>query len=306
MPDTANGPIRITPCQPCLGAEIGGVDLSRPIPTAVADALRAAILKYQVIVLRDQAITREQHLAFGRLFARDPAQPFGYLANHASPIEGFPEILRVFGDGKTKTAVDVWHTDDSRMVIPADLSILRARVVPALGGDTVFSSCVAAYAGLPEEVKQRIRYLKAWHGGGYSRRGNAHSHRGLFNEARLAPDTRPDVAQPLVRIHPETGQPALYFHEIAGAISGVTPEEDERLRHLLFDQIKKPEYQMRVRWTANAITVWDNRAVQHYAVADYSEPREMERITVAGIEPCIGYADLEANPALRARFPLTV
>jgi taurine dioxygenase len=301
MPETAGGPIRITPCQPCLGAEISGVDLTRPIPPEAADALRAAILKYQVIVLRNQDITRQQHLEFGRLFARNQAKPFGYLANHASPVEGFPEILRVLGDGKTKTGVDVWHTDDSRMVVPADLSILRSRVVPSLGGDTVFSSCVAAYAGLPDEVKQQIRYLKAWHGSGYSRSRNAHSHRALFNEANRSSDQRPDVAQPLVRIHPETGKPVLYFHEIAGAIIGLTPEEDERLRTFLIDQIKKPEYQMRVRWTANAITVWDNRAVLHYAVADYSEPREMERITVAGIEPCVGFAELEADPELRAR-----
>ena len=191
------------------------------------------------------------------------------------------------------------------MVIPADLSILRSRVVPSLGGDTVFSSCVAAYAGLPDAVKQQIRYLKAWHGSGYSRTSNAHSRQGLFNAANQAPDPRPDVAQSLVRIHPETGKPVPYFHEIAGAIIGLTPAEDERLRTLLFDQIKKPEYQMRVRWTANAITVWDNRAVLQYAVADYSEPREMERITVAGIEPCIGFADLEGDPALRARFPAT-
>ena len=109
MTDTAAAPIRITPCQPCLGAEISGVDLTRPIPPEVADALRAAILKSHVTVLRNQDIRRQQHLDFGRLFARNKAQPFGYLANHASPVEGFPEILRVLGDGKTKTAVDIWH-----------------------------------------------------------------------------------------------------------------------------------------------------------------------------------------------------
>lgn len=303
MLDRPDGPITITRCQPYIGAEIGGVDLTKPVPAEVADALRAAILKYQVIVLRDQNITRAQHLEFGRMFARNKAKPFGYLANHAFPVEGFPEILRVCGDGKTKTAIDVWHTDDSLMAIPADLSILRSRTVPSIGGDTIFSSCVAAYEGLPEDVKKKIRYLKAWHGGGYSHKNNAHSQKGLFDDGRKSKEEKPEVAQPVVRIHPETGKPVLYFHEIAGAIIGLKPEEDEKLRTYLFDRIKKPDYQMRVRWTPNAIAVWDNRSVQHYAVADYSEPREMERITVAGLEPCIGFADLEQNPALRAKFP---
>ena len=291
----SESPITITPCQPTIGAEIGGVDLTRPVPPEVADALRAAILKYQVIVLRDQDITREQHLDFARIFARNKAKPFGYLANHVHPIEGFPEILRVFADGKSKSAIDVWHSDDSAQLIPADLSILRSKIVPSLGGDTVFSSCVAAYAGLPDEVKQRIRYFRAWHGSGYHLKSNAHSQKALFDEAKKAKQkAKPDIAQPVVRIHPETGKPVLYVSEgISGSIVGLEPEEDSRLRAFLYDQIKKPDYQMRVRWTPNAIAVWDNRSTQHYAIGDYNEPREMERVTVAGLEPCIGFSDIE-------------
>ena len=291
----ANSPITITPCQPHIGAEIGGVDLSRPLSPEVAEAIRAASLKYQVIVFRDQNITREQHVAFAHLFVRDRQHPFVLYPDQAHPIPDFPELLHVYADGITKTAVDIWHTDDCFRLCPATVGILRARVVPSLGGDTVFSSAVAAYAGLPEEVKQKIRYLKAWHSTVYSRRNKAHSGSNLFdydkNDELHAAD--PPVAQPVVRIHPETRKPALYVNEgLSGEIIGLDAEEDARLRAYLYDQIKKPDYQMRLRWAPHTIVVWDNRSVQHYAIGDYNEPRMMERIAVTGTEPCIGFADI--------------
>jgi alpha-ketoglutarate-dependent taurine dioxygenase len=286
-------PITVTRCQPNIGAEIGGVDFTRPIPPEIAAAIRAALLEYQVIVFRDQDVTREQHYTLARVFARNKKDPFR-IPFQAHPIEGYPEILGVFADGVTKTAVDIWHTDHSYLEVPAEVSILRGKVVPSLGGDTIFSSCVAAYAGLPEEVKRRIRSLKAWHILGYSRI-KAISAQNLFDDDKQGKDEiEPPVAQPVVRIHPETRKPALFVNEgHTGEIVGLEPEEGQKLRTFLFDQVKKPDYQMRVRWQPHTIVCWDNRSVQHYAVGDYNEPRRMERLTVNGIEPCIGFADFE-------------
>jgi taurine dioxygenase len=291
--------IVITPCQPLIGAEIGGVDLTRPIAADVADALRAALLKYQVIVLRDQDVTRDQHLEFARVFVRDHEHPFNCQENQARPVPGYPEILNVFADGVTKTAIDIWHSDESFREFPSAISILRSRVTPALGGDTVFSSAVAAYDRLPDDVKQKIRYLKALHGPEYA---NKRKDVGLADPAKRSQQAldNPPRAQPVVRIHPETGLPALFVNRgYGGPIVGMENEKGEALLTYLYEQFTKPDYQMRLRWTPNTIVAWDNRSVQHYAVYDYHEPRIMERVTVAGDAAAIGFADLERlSPAV--------
>lgn len=293
--------IDITPCQPKIGAEISGVDLTKPIAPDVADAIRAASVTYQVIVFRDQNVTREQHIEFARIFVRNRETPFVLYPDQKRPIEGYPELFNVYADGITKSAVDIWHTDDSFRRCPATHGILRSHVVPSLGGDTVFSSAIAAYEGLPEEIKHKIRYLKALHSPVYSRTNKAHSGQNLFDreKAKQTEMLDPPMAQPVVRIHPESGKPALYVNEgLSGEIIGLDEKEDKELRTFLYDQFKKPEYQMRLRWTPNTIVVWDNRSVQHYAVADYNEPRIMERVAVAGDLPCIGFADLERQNAV--------
>ena len=301
MPEISLGPITVTPCQPHIGAEVGGVDLTKPVPADVLAALKQAILTYQVVVLRDQDITRDQHLDFARSLSRNPDAPFGYLPHHTYPIDGYPEILRVFGDGVTKSAVDIWHTDDSVMEVPADLSILRARIVPSIGGDTVFSSCVAIYQALPDDLKAKLRDLKAWHGSTFTRSANTQAQKGglLGDKPR---ERRPDIQQPVVRIHPETGKPVMYYHELAGPFVGLSDEDSQALRRTLTDMVKRPDYQMRVKWRPNTITIWDNRSVQHYACGDYNEPRDMERVTVAGLERCFSFADLEDDAAMKAKF----
>jgi len=295
LDNTLGSPLTISRCQPYIGAEIGGVDLTKPISADVAAAIRAALLKYEVIVFRDQPITYQQHIDFGRVFVRNPARPFTYREHQATSIEGYPEIFCVYADGKKKAAVDIWHTDDCFERIPADVSILRSRVVPSLGGDTIFSSCTAAYDGLPGEVKERIKYLRAWHQGGYATKKKlGHSGDGLFDPNKSKDrQSKPPVDQPVVRIHPETRRPVLFVNEgLSGEILDMDPEEDAKLRHYLYDQIKKPDYQMRMHWTPDAVVVWDNRSTQHYAPGDYNEPRKMERVTVSGLEPCIGFADI--------------
>jgi taurine dioxygenase len=290
MPDG----LRIERCQPLIGAEIAGVDLTRPIAPAVADAIRAALVEHQVLVFRDQDISREQHAAFAGLWIEDPATPFHVTVAQAHPIPGHPEIFNVIADGVKKTAADVWHSDESFRRCPPTVSVLRAHVVPRLGGDTIFSSGIAAYARLPDAVKARIRLLKAMHGLEYQ------EDRGLGDPDKLRRHiaANPSVAHPVVRLHPVSGKPVLFVNiNYTGPILGLPDSESEALRAYLFDQFTKPDYQMRVRWRPHTIVVWDNRSVQHYAVYDYDEPRRMERILVAGVNPAIGFDDVDAAPA---------
>jgi alpha-ketoglutarate-dependent taurine dioxygenase len=289
--------ITVTRIQPFIGAEIRGVDLTRPLDAETTDALRQALLDHQVIVLRDQDVSREQHRDFAAIFSRKTADVFTYQVNQAHPVPGFPEILSVFADGIKKTAADVWHTDESFRPVPPGVSVLRSRILPSIGGDTVFSSAVQAYAGLPDEIKDKIRSLKALHGPvyAYMRRGSATSFADP-EKVKKQHEDNPPYAHPVVRIHPETGRPVLYVNEgYTGPILGLEEKEAEELGRYLFDQFKKPDYQMRVKWSPNTIVVWDNRSVQHYAVADYNEPRRLERITVAGEAIPVGFDDVEAR-----------
>lgn len=268
----------ITPLQPSLGAEIKGIDLRRPLDGATRAALTAALLRYRVLFFRDQDLTREQHIAFGAAFGELEVHP---VFSHPD----YPQILPLISEafrGKYRQSTDSnWHADTTFRETPSAASILRAHVSPPLGGDTVFANAVAAYETLPDEVKARIDGLSAIHDPS------------IFlqfldsEEKRQAiRDQYPEVEHPVVRLHPETGEKVLYVNSVfTRRIVGLAPEESKALLTLLFDQVKRPEFQVRWSWRPNSIAFWDNRATQHYAVPDYAEPRHMERVTIAGDRP---------------------
>lgn len=272
----------LSPSTPALGAEISGLDLDRPLSSEEAEFLRAAWLRYKVIFFRDQDIGHESHVRLGNLF--------GELEGHPviPSVDGYPEILRIEGvEGVQLTAETLapfqaynkWHTDVTFRQKPSIASILRARVLPPLGGDTMWADTAAAYAGLPQPVKDRIEGLEAEHDIVRSFGGRVSEEK----RAQLARDF-PPARHPVVRTHPETGEKILYVnYTFTSRIIGISEEESDSLLRLLFDRIKVPEYQVRFRWTPNAIGIWDNRSTQHYAVGDYwPEYRLLERVTVSG------------------------
>ena len=274
--------VSISPATPTIGAEISGLDLDRPLTSAEGELLRAAWLRFKVVFFRDQDISHESHVRLGRFF--------GELEGHPviPSVEGYPEILKIEGvEGVQLTAETLgafqaynkWHTDVTFREKPSITSILRARHLPPLGGDTMWADTAAAYAGLPQPVKDRIEGLEAEH-------DIVRSFGGRVSEEKRAQLGRdfPPVRHPVVRSHPETGEKILYVnYTFTSRIVGVSEEESDSLLRLLFDRIKVPEYQVRFRWTPNAIGIWDNRSTQHYAVGDYwPEYRLLERVTVSG------------------------
>lgn len=274
--------VSISPATPTIGAEIGGLDLDRPLTSAKGELLRAAWLRFKVVFFRDQDISHESHVRLGRFF--------GELEGHPviPSVEGYPEILKIEGvEGVQLTAETLapfqaynkWHTDVTFREKPSITSILRARHLPPLGGDTMWADTVAAYAGLPQPVKDRIAGIEAEHDIVRSFGGRVSEEK----RAQLARDF-PPVRHPVVRSHPETGEKILYVnYTFTSRIIGLPEEESDSLLRLLFDRIKVPEYQVRFRWTPNAIGIWDNRSTQHYAVGDYwPEYRLLERVTVSG------------------------
>ena len=300
---SARDAITVTPIQPNIGAEITGIDLRRPISPDQADQLRAALLKHQVIMLRDQPIDRAQHKAFTSIFCRNPDEPFFFSDTQSKPIPGYREILNVYADGVTRTAADVWHTDGSWHVTPPEVSVLRSTdIMPSIGGDTCFASAGDAYDGLPDGVKEKIRYMRAMHWKGYVKKDGGYG-RGLASPERMeaAKAQFPPVAHPVVRIHPETLRPTIFVNDVyVGPVEGMSEEEGETLKAYLYKELAKPDYQMRLRWTKHAVAVWDNRAVQHAATGNYNEPRMLERITASGYGKVLGFADLEAMQAAKS------
>ncbi|MES1973801.1 MAG: TauD/TfdA family dioxygenase [Pseudomonadota bacterium] len=274
--------IVIMPSTPTIGVEIAGIDLSRPLDDGAAEIVREAWLRHKVIFFRDQDIDHASHIRLGRLFGDLEGHP---VIPH---VEGHPEVLLIKGvEGVQLTAetfapfkaYNKWHTDVTFRARPSIASVLRARLLPALGGDTIWSDAAAAYDGLPQAVKDRIANLDAEHDIIASFGGRVTEEK----RAQLARDF-PTVSHPVVRTHPETGEKILYVnYTFTTRILGIPEEESKELLRLLYDRIKVPEYQVRFRWTPNAIGVWDNRSTQHYAVGDYwPAERVLERVTVSG------------------------
>lgn len=276
--------IIVAPISPVLGAEVSGVDLSAPLSPDQVAAIRAAWLKHKVLFFRDQDISHEDHVRFGRYF--------GALEGHpvTATVPGFPEILFIeAADGmKVTDAVlpiarpaNKWHTDVTFREKPSTAGILRIRKQPPLGGDTIFADTALIYADLPPDVKAKIENLDAEHDilRSYGYRVSAEK------AAELSAKFPPQV-HPVVRRHPETGERHLFVnHVFTGRILGLEEKEAADLLAYLLDRVKAPEYQVRFRWSENAIAFWDNRATQHYGVLDYwPHERIVERVTVAGEE----------------------
>lgn len=280
--DLANGDalLSVTPSGPLLGAEISGVDLRVPLNDAQVSAIRAALLRYKVLFFRDQDVSHEDHVRFGRYFGELEGHP---VTKH---VPGFPEILFIeAADGmkvNEKTfpiarPANKWHTDVTFREIPSMGGILRMRTMPQFGGDTIFADTAAIYSDLPPDVKARIDTLDAEHDiiQSYGWRVTPEK------AAQLRADF-PLMVHPVVRRHPETGEKHLFVnHVFTSRILGVPEDEAKALLAYLLDRVKAPEYQIRFRWSENAIAFWDNRATQHYGVLDYfPHERVVERVTV--------------------------
>jgi taurine dioxygenase len=260
--------------QPRIGAEIEGLDLKKPLTVEARDLVYQALLDHGVIFFRDQNITREEHIAFGRAF--------GEFHPPITAIEGYPDILDVKSDGANPSGADMWHSDHSDHLIPPMGSILRAVKLPPLGGDTLWSSAVSAYRALSPELKKKIEGRMCVHD---FRMNIARPKYGAKKTTQILAQSEPRV-NPVVAVHPDTGEPLLFVNRnFTTHILDMEKEESDTILRQLFDEIAKPDHQIRFSWRVHSIAFWDNRAVQHYAVYDYTEPRRHERVTIRGQTP---------------------
>jgi taurine dioxygenase len=268
--------IKVDPLSPVIGAEISGVDLSRPLDEATARAIDAALQKHLVVFFRDQDITIEQHKAFGRHFGELHVHPA------APKVQGDPEVMVIHGDAKVKyVAGDQWHSDVSCDLEPPMGSILHIVEVPSSGGDTLFASMYAACEGLSDRMQRFLSGLTGVHEG-------EHLYRGRYESKEHFRDAIYPVAEhPIIRTHPVTGRHALYVNEaFTTRIKELKPKESDGVLALLFKQASAPEFQCRFRWRKDSIAFWDNRCTQHHAIWDYwPETRHGYRVTIKGDRP---------------------
>ncbi|MGH3781131.1 MAG: TauD/TfdA dioxygenase family protein [Pseudonocardiaceae bacterium] len=266
----SDGTLTVTALTPVIGAEISGVDLSAPLPSPLVAELRQLLATYKVIFFRSQSINAEQQLAFGRSLGsilrfpsvrgEDPEHPGVQIVDNRKEPARRPDGGRYTGG---------WHIDASGLIVAPFASILRAIMIPPVGGDTVWANLAAAYEGLADDLKRTLEGLYVTH--------DVTQH---FRERGIE---YPLLARPIVGTHPETGEQVLFVNFLQyPQVVGWSAERSAELVRTLAQEATRPEYQVRFHWSPGAIAVWDNRAVHHYGVRDYGDfPRRMARVLVA-------------------------
>jgi taurine dioxygenase len=276
--------IEVKPLAGALGAEIAGVDLSGPIDDAAFAEIHKAHLEYLVVFFRDQEISDDDLAAFGRRFGE-----LAPLPPHRQFPGKFPELLVI--DKKPEDKLNFgweWHSDTTHLDVPSLGSVLYAKIIPPVGGDTLFANQYMAYDTLSDGMKSLIDGLVAVH-------SNGRILRSLNDGQSPAPGTEAASAgwangwaeHPVVRTHPETGRRALFVNEMhTERLKGMTVEESQPLLRYLYDHSSRPEFTCRFRWSAGSIAFWDNRSVQHLALNDYPGHRRlMHRVQIKGTRP---------------------
>ncbi len=277
-------PIKLRKLSYALGAEACDIDVGRPMTEQGFGEIYRAFLDHGILLFRDQDITREQHIEFSRRF--------GELDRHeALPRDQhpkYPELLMVTNEPKadgspsdTKYTGRQWHSDMSFTTAPSLGSLLKSYAVPEVGGDTLFANMYMAYDALSDGMKKLIAGLHGIHLSGTRKLANDDT--GVVR-AEEQKRINPPVAQPVVRVHPETGRKALYIGEKVKRFEGMTESESKPLIDYLVGHATRAEFLYRHQWKKNDIVAWDNRCVMHQALGDFDETqlRHMERTTVLG------------------------
>ena len=265
--------ITVTPCTPHIGAEIGNIDLTRPLSNRQVEEVHDAIIAHGVIFFRNQKIDFESHERLVRYFG-EPHIHVGGKGTASTIVSGHPAIRKQYFDANSKrVSGEEWHSDQSCAEIPPMYSVLYQEIIPPNGGgDTMFASAYKAYEELSPSMKTYLEGKTATHDGA----------RGFDKKA----DTYPVSVHPVVIRHPESGRKALFVNrEFTSHINEVSAGESRGILEFLYDHIARPHWTMRFRWTPHSIAFWDNRCTQHYAIWDYwPSVRSGYRMFVKGTE----------------------
>ena len=293
LPQVAFKTIAVDPLTPVIGAEIGGVDLSKPLSAAQEAEIRTAQAAYHVLVFRDQLLSNDDHKRFARMFGTLHVHPYHVknsapdhakaAANDKAPFPpGDPEILVVKADQNSRfVAGEGWHTDVTCDAEPPMGSMLYITKTPESGGgDTMYASTVRAYEALSPTMKEFVGKLTAVHDG-------AKPYTGGYGTA-APPGGWPKTTHPVVITVPWNGKKSLYVNRgFTTRINGLDREESDAVLEMLWRHIETHvEFQCRVRWKPNTLVFWDNWCTQHHAVWDYyPHSRYGQRVSIVNGRP---------------------
>ncbi len=281
------GAVDVVPMAIHIGAEIRGVDLSRPLPAEHVRAIRSALLRWKVVFFRDQPLDHRQHIAFARQFGETTA---GHVV-YGSDGE-YPQIYSVAKNRKANRYQGQvlfrpwsgWHTDITAAINPPAASILRGDIVPPYGGDTQFTNLVVAYEALSPAMRTFVDGLRGLHKfappPGVD---ESPEYRELMRKRTLVSE------HPIVRVHPETGERTLFISpSFLKSIAGLSPRESQVLLEFLWEHSVRPEFTVRFRWEPGSVAFWDNRSTAHLAPRDIFDSdfdRQFYRVTLVGDVP---------------------
>ena len=270
--------ITVKPFTPNLGAEIYGVDLSKPVPDAQFEEVKRAFWEYQVLFFKEQnEVSPGQHVDFGKRF--------GTLHTHpaAPTMDGHPEVFEIHATKDSKIANgEFWHSDVSCDEEPPLGTMLQIHITPPCGGDTMFSNMYSAYETLSQPLKEMLDGLTALH-------ESEHIYKGRYTD-RGKDDSEiytPEAIHPVIRTHPDTGRKALFVNRtFTTKINELSKDESDSVLELLFKHAEHIDHQIRFRWTRNDMAFWDNRCCMHRAIWDYwPAERKGRRVTIKGDRP---------------------
>jgi taurine dioxygenase len=276
-----DAPLKVRKVGAFLGAEVTAIDLTKPLDEVTIKALDAALAAHEVLVLPRQTISSGDLKRFGRYFGELTVHPFSTNAADS------PELIVYDNkEGNPPAATDIWHSDETFRESPPMGTMLCSKIIPELGGDTVFHSMTAAYDGLSDRVQQFVSGLEAVHDFKPFKQLFAETEEGRQRLRHFENIYRP-VVHPVVRVHPLSGRKALFVNpQFTLFIKGMEERESRALLDTLFRVTTVLEHQYRHRWEANMVVFWDNRSTQHAAVHDYYPQRRlMERVTIKGDRP---------------------
>ena len=267
-----------------LGAEISGIDL-KDSSTKNYEKINNLLLEHKVIFFRNQDITHEEQIAL--------AKNWGSLENHAyvKGLDKHPEIVRIVKTKEEKNQWgENWHTDVSYNVKPTKAVILKSIKIPPVGGDTCFSNMELAWETLDEDLREKIKDKKAIHSS-LGAEFFIDKYKGMSGHDQINYDEYSNE-HPIVRTHPETGKKILYVNwTYTKQIIGLDKKESDKILKKIFEHQARLDLTCRFNWTENAVAMWDNRSVIHYAIADFypgrglGYERIMDRIAIEGDQP---------------------
>ncbi|MCG6136524.1 MAG: TauD/TfdA family dioxygenase [Nostoc sp. LLA-1] len=273
--------IEVKPVAGRIGAKILNLDLSNHLSDEIIKEIRQALVQYKVIFFRNQQLDANGQVTFARRFGEvTTAHPT------VPSFTGHPEVLDL-NYGKSAARANNWHTDVTFVDRPPLGSVLRALVIPPAGGDTIWANSVAAYQDLPTHLRHLADELWAVHSNAYDYAEAAvnlseqlKAYRNVFTS------TVYESLHPVVRVHPESQERGLFIGGFVRQIRGLSTTESDDIIRLLQSYVTRPENTVRWRWQVGDVAFWDNRATQHYALADYGDqPRHVQRVTIAGDLP---------------------